>query len=126
MRLAVNKAIFEAVTAAVAPVPVRDHLRQDGQLPDVVLTPFSESDWGTDTETGADLEFNVSCWSQKRGWREASQLYGQVLVALNRVALPLEEGHCVTCHMVRAQALEEPDAIRRRILVTFRILVDYA
>lgn len=126
MRLEVNKPIFQAVKTACDPVPVRDHIVEDGQLPDVIVRPSLENEWGTDTETGADLEFTVACWSKLRGWREAAQLYKKVLTALDRVPLDLEEGHCVTCHFLRAQAVEDPDGIRRQIIATFRVLVDYA
>lgn len=127
MRLAVQKAMFQALKTAFESAPamtVLDHTPDERQLPVVELVAPAETEWGTDTETGADIEWSVRLWSAQRGWRESTQMKQRAFAALDRVPLALDEGHCVTCHYLRAVALEEPDGIRRSILATFRILVD--
>ncbi|WP_439816223.1 DUF3168 domain-containing protein [Zavarzinia sp. CC-PAN008] len=78
--------------AALAGTRVFDHVPRRVAFPFVSLRLEETADDGTKTGAGLVARFEITCWSRRHGAAEALELAGGVVLALDRVALPLGGG----------------------------------
>jgi hypothetical protein len=81
-----QKAVYAALTAAVAPTVVYDDTPDNVALPYVQIGEFEEEPWDTDTTIGRETTFLVHTWSRYDGMKsvEVSDGYSQGSTAQSR------------------------------------------
>lgn len=92
--LIVQKAVYDALTAALAPVPVYDMAPQTATYPHVELIIATEPD-ETKTDFGQAHVIELHVWSRARGQKEVKEIIAAIYTALNGVTLTVP-GFAVT------------------------------
>ena len=119
---AVQKAIFDALTAALAPVPVLDLAGPNQVYPYCTIGEFTGGQSDTLTEQAVDLEVTVHLWSRQPGMQEVQTLMETAKNALDRQRLPAAGFHWVDTIWIFAQTLRDIDGQTRHGVLRFRIL----
>lgn len=131
---AVQTAIYDALsgdtTLASLVVGVYDNVTQpsdggDGaNYPYIVVGESTSNPWDTDTETGFDVVFTIHSWSRYRGMKECKQIQTEVYNILHRGIFSVTGYTLVTCEMLSADVVLDPDGLTRHGTQTFRLLLD--
>jgi len=105
-------AMFNRVSALVAPTPVFDHPPQDlvplyVQIGDFVATPSN-----TKSVNGTDSSFEINTYSRARGYTETKQLLDRIHNGLHRQRLTLASGQAVIPQFEFSDLFPEPDGVR--------------
>lgn len=118
----VQTALFDALAAALAPVPVVDHAGPNQAFPYVTIGEFVGAPAETLAEQGADLDVTVHVWSRQAGMQECQALMTAAKSALDRQRLPATGFQWVDTQWLSAQTLREPDGATRHGILRFRVL----
>ena len=113
IRLAVQKAVYEAAQTALAAlaVPVYDHPPHSQAAPFVVFDLHQ-----TVPLDGADLygythQFYLSVWSSYRGAREVETILAALRSGLHNQTVTLETGTCALCQVSDQRSQRDADGI---------------
>jgi hypothetical protein len=117
----VQTAIFAALTAALAPVPVQDQAGPNQVYPYVTLGELIGEQFDTLGEEAADIEMTVHVWSRQAGMQECQQLMAAAKDALHRKRLPASGFQWVDTIWEYAQTLRDPDGMTRHGILRFRV-----
>lgn len=115
--------MFEALTAALAPVPVLDQAGPNQMFPYVTIGEFIGGESDTLNEQGQDLEITVHVWSRQPGMQECGELMTAAKDALDRARLPVSGFQWVDTIWNYAQTLRDPDGKTRHGVLRFRVMV---
>ena len=85
-------AIYNALTTALAPIKVYDHVPQDANFPYVVIGEGDAREFDTTTELGQEHQVIIHVFSQGRGKKEAKGIQKQIYDALHYQSLSLSSG----------------------------------
>ena len=119
---AVQKSLFDALTAALAPVPVLDFAGPNQSYPYCTIGEFTGGQSDTIGEQAVDLEVTVHLWSRQPGMQEVQTLMETAKDALDRARLPAAGFHWVDTIFIFAQTLRDIDGQTRHGVLRFRIL----
>jgi hypothetical protein len=120
---AVQKAIYEALTPALAPVPVLDLAGPDQLYPYVTIGEFTGEQNDPLIEHGTNLEVNVHTWSRYPGMAETQRLMETAQSALDRQRFAIEGAQWVDTIWIFAQTLRDPDGVTRHGVLRFRVVL---
>jgi hypothetical protein len=127
--LEVHKAVFDALTAALAPTPVYDIAPQDAAYPFVDLSsqmalPIVPGPGGTPLAGElAEHRMYLTVWSSYRGQAEVLGINAQIYAALHNQKLTLSAGNAVLCQVEAAESRLDADGLTHQGAVTVRLLV---
>lgn len=119
---AAQQAVYNALQAALAPVPVLDEAGPNQAYPYVTIGEFIGGHADTLNAEAADLEITVHVWSRQNGMQECSELMEAAKAALHRVPLAIVDAQWVDTVWNYAQTLRDPDGKTRHGILRFRIL----
>jgi hypothetical protein len=117
----VQAAFFNALTPALAPVPVLDAAGPNQTFPYVTVGEFTGGQFDTLGEQAIDLELTVHVWSRQPGMQECQQLMTLAKDALDRQRLPAAGFQWVDTIFTYAQTLREPDGLTRHGILRFTV-----
>ncbi|WP_062381981.1 DUF3168 domain-containing protein [Pseudomonas abietaniphila] len=123
--LALQKAIYEKLSASLS-APVFDDVPDDTPFPYVTLD--YEAVDNTTPISGKRREnrlFYLSIWSDYQGQAEVKRINGEIVDALDEVALPLATGTAVSVRVIRTETNREPDGKTYMGSVTLRIITQH-
>lgn len=118
----VQAAIFNALTPALAPVPVIDHAGPNQEYPYCTIGEFVGGHDDTLGEQAVNLDVTVHVWSRQPGMQECQQLMTLAKDTLDRARLPAAGFQWVTTIWLYAQTLREPDGETRHGILRFQVL----
>ena len=118
----VQTALFNALTPALAPVPVLDQAGPNQEYPYATIGEFVGGHDDTLGEQAVNLDVTVHLWSRERGMQECQQLMTAAKNALDRMRLPATGFQWVTTIWTDAQTLREPDGRTRHGILRFQVL----
>jgi hypothetical protein len=127
--LEVHKAIFDVLTAALAPIAVYDIAPQDAPFPFVDLSsqqalPIVPGAGGTPLSGElAEHRVYLTVWSSYRGQAEVLGINAQIYAALHNQKLTLSAGNAVLCQIDAAESRLDADGLTHQGAVTVRLLV---
>jgi hypothetical protein len=119
---AVQRAIYEALTPALAPVPVLDMAGPDQMYPYVTIGECTCDQDDPLLGQGVNLEATIHTWSRYPGMAEAQTLMETVRNTLDRQRFPITDAQWVDTIWIFAQTLRDPDGVTRHGVLRFRVL----
>jgi hypothetical protein len=119
----VQTALYDALTAALAPVPVQDQAGPNQAYPYVTIGELTGDQRDTLGEQAAGIEMTVHVWSRQPGMQECQVLMAQAKDALDRRRLPATGFQWVDTIWIYAQTLRDPDGMTRHGILRFRVEV---
>lgn len=117
----VQTAMFAALAAALAPVPVLDAAGPNQSFPYVTLGEFVGDQADTLAEQGVNLDITVHVWSRQPGMQQTQELMTRAKDALDRQRLPAAGFQWVDTIWTYAQTLREPDGVTRHGILRFTV-----
>jgi hypothetical protein len=128
--VALRAAIYDALVAD-APLTtllggpkVYDEVPRAAVFPYVTLGEAEISDWSTATEGGAEVQLTLHAWSRQGGHREAHEIAGALLQALDDAPLSLTDHRLVNLRFATADIRREADGRTYRALLRFRAVTE--
>jgi hypothetical protein len=118
----VQTSFYDALTAALAPVPVLDQAGPNQEYPYATIGEFIAAPADTLLEQGADMEMTVHVWSREPGMQECQQLMAAARDALDRQRFQGGGFWWVDTVWQNGQTLREPDGLTRHGIMRFRVL----
>ncbi len=119
----VQTALYTALTAALAPVPVLDLAGPDQRFPYCTMGEFTATpDDPVTAEQGVDLDMTLHVWSRQPGMQEIQQLMQTAKDALHHKQLAVTGFQWVTTVWEMAQTMRDIDGVTRHGVMRFRIL----
>ena len=124
LRAAIHAALTEdaALTALLGGPKVYDEVPPGAAFPYVTLGETRLADASTATEAGFEHQLTLHAWSRQGGHREAHEIAGALLQALDDAPLALAGHELVTLRFALADIRREPDGRTYHALVRFRAL----
>lgn len=123
-QLPLQKAIFDRLTAQLAPTPVYDDVPEEATFPYVVIGDDQGTAWYTKTFGGREVATTIHVWSQYRGEKEAKEIMDKVVTALTNITLSLTGNFTVVGAISDFDdVIREPDGITRHGAVRIRFIV---
>jgi hypothetical protein len=119
---AAQQAVYDALQAALAPVPVFDDAGVNQSYPYVTIGEFIGGHADTLNDEAADFEMTVHVWSRQPGMKECADLMEAAKNALHRVPLVSSDFQWVDTIWNYAQTLRDPDGRTRHGVLRFRML----
>jgi hypothetical protein len=119
---AVQQSIYEALTPALAPVPVFDEAGPNAAYPYVTIGEVIGGESDTLDKEAVDLELTIHTWSRQAGMLEISTIMATVKDTLHRKSLPASGFQWVTTIWIYAQTLRDPDGKTRHGVSRFRVM----
>lgn len=119
--LVVQKAIFDAVSAAVSPAPVFDHIPQDQPPPYVTVGDDTISYDDSKTSFGQEHSITIQVFSGRRGRVEAKTLMAQVYAALHQQRLVISGQTATPVKFEFGDSFMEPDGVHARVVHRYRL-----
>jgi hypothetical protein len=119
-----QKAVYTALTAAVAPVVVYDDTPDNVALPYVQIGEFEEVPWDTDTTIGRETLFVVHTWSRYDGMKDLKDLMDTVKAALHNQNLTVTGEYFVLCFVEDSRSMVDPDGRTRHGVQRFRVITE--
>jgi hypothetical protein len=123
---ALRAAIYDALIADGALLAVLGGARVYDEAPSVPVYPYVTlgdahiADASTATEAGLELELTLHGWSRQGGRREAHEIAGALLQALDDAPLVLDGHELVDLRFALADIRREADGRTYQALVRFR------
>lgn len=128
---ALQQAVLTALTGDAAlqalignPARVYDAVPPDPTYPYVVIGEGNAADWDTKDSDGMDQVMTIHAWSRYRGLKEAKQIMGAVLDALDQQALAVTGHTLVQLRFEFSDVLMDPDGLTRHGVQRFRALTE--
>ena len=119
----VQKAIFDALTPAVAPTLVLDQAGPNQPYPYVTIGEFIGGQADALTRQGNDLELTIHVWSRQPGFQQAGDLMTAIKNALDRQKFVITGAQWVDTVWNYAQTLRDADGITRHGVLRFRVML---
>jgi hypothetical protein len=120
----VQVAVYEAVTAALDPVPVFDAVPQGQAKPYAVIGDDTAADWPQSIDVdGEEVEITVHVWSVYAGRKEVKTLMGRIRAALHEAPLAVPGFALVSLRCLSERSFLEPDGATRHGVIRFRAQV---
>ena len=117
----VQKALYDALTAALAPVPVLDYGHNQA-FPYVSIGEMIAGQDDALKEQSVNIECTVHVWSRQRGMLEMSSLMAAAKDALDRKVLPAVGFQWVTTIWMYGQTMRDADGVTRHGILRFRVM----
>jgi hypothetical protein len=130
--VALRAAIYNALVAdtplaaVLGGAKVYDEVPRGAAFPYVTLGEAQISDWSTATEAGEEHQLTLNAWSRQGGHRQAHEIAGALLQALDDAALTLSGHRLVNLRFGTADIRREADGRTYRALVRFRAVTEPA
>ncbi|MDW3204571.1 MAG: DUF3168 domain-containing protein [Alphaproteobacteria bacterium] len=125
--LAVQKAVYQAIAAAVAglsPVPgVYDDVPDGADLPYVTLDMQDTQPMDGLTARRDEIRYYATVWSDYAGAKQVNEILAAIRPALHEVRLTLEAGTMIGCSVLRMRTARDVDDKTYQGLFTLRIRV---
>jgi hypothetical protein len=118
----IQQALYEALSVALAPVPVVDYAGPNQEYPYVTIGEFTGAHADTLAEQGADLELTVHVWSRQPGMQQTGALMEAAKDALHRQRFAVSGFQWVDTIWDYAQTLRDPDGKTRHGILRFRVM----
>lgn len=122
--LAIQKAIYEALDAALDPVPVYDKVPQNSTYPYIVLNNMEVANADYLNARKSEVFMYISVWSQYRGQKEVIELSQTIEATLHRNLFTLDTGRMVQCHVQNRNTMREPDNLTFQGMIKLRIICE--
>lgn len=126
--LAVQEAIFAALSAAY--LPVTDNVIEPSDAGDITEFPYvvvgddSFDEFGDDTTTGADGLLSVHVWSRHAGRKQTKELQAEIFDALHDEPLAVAGYETVLLLWVSSESFLDVDGKTRHGITRFRVIID--
>ncbi len=118
-----QKALFTALTEALAPVPVLDDVPQGQAFPYVVIGEDTVTDWPMlGDDEAEEIAVTIHVWSRYAGRKEAKELMGTIKAALHQQTLTVDGQQLVTLRFAFETLFMDPDGLTRHGVIRFRAL----
>jgi hypothetical protein len=114
------------LTSQLGGAKVYDEIPRAAVFPYVTLGEAEVSDWSTATESGEEHQLTLHAWSRQGGHREAHEITGALLQALDDAPLSLTDHRLVNLRFTLANIRREPDGRTYRAVVRFRAVTEPA
>ena len=111
-----------ALNALLGGAKVYDEVPREAAFPYVTLGEARMADASTASEAGLEHQLTLHVWSRQGGHREAHEIAGALLQALDDAPLALEGYDLVNLRFALADIRREPDGRTYHALVRFRAL----
>jgi hypothetical protein len=119
----VQTALYTALTAALAPVPVLDLAGPDQRFPYFTMGEFTATpDDPITPEQGVNIDMMLHAWSRQPGMQEIQQLMQTAKDALHHKKLAVTGFQWVETVWEMAQTLRDMDGVTRHGVMRFRIM----
>lgn len=118
----VQKAIFDALTPALAPVPVVDLAGPNQSYPYASIGELTAGEADLLIEQAVDIELTVHVWSRQPGMQECEQLMARAKDALDRRRLPATGFQWVTTIWNFAGTMRDADGKTRHGILRFQVM----
>lgn len=119
----IQGAIYHALTLALAPIPVRDHVHRDQAYPYTTIGEMSATPDDALTARGNDIELTVHHWSRQPEMAEIQNMMQRAYSALHYKRFRMEGAQWVQTVYVIAQTLRDIDGVTRHGIMRFRVSV---
>jgi hypothetical protein len=122
---AVQKAIYTAIAAAIAPKKVYDSVPQGAAYPYVVMDAqeIINADF---VDSRKDERFiYLSVWSQYRGQKEILDIMSQIDAALHHKSLAMDTGYMVQCFVQNKLTMRDSDNLTFQGSIKLRIITQH-
>jgi Protein of unknown function (DUF3168) len=126
LRAAIHDALVAdgALTALLGASRVYDEVPREAAFPYVTLGEARIADWSTGDEAGQEHQLTLHAWSRQGGHREAHEIAGALLQALDDAPLTLDGQHLVNLRFALADIRREADGRTYHALVRFRAVTE--
>ena len=130
--VALRAAIYDALvadtplTTLLGGAKVYDEVPRAAAFPYVTLGEAQVTDWSTATDPGEEHQLTLNAWSRQGGHREAHEIAGALLQALDGAALTLTDHRLINLRFGTADIRREADGRTYRALVRFRAVTEPA
>lgn len=126
LRAAIHDALVAdgALNALLGGPRVYDEVPRAADFPYVTLGEARITDWSTGTEAGAEHQLTLHAWSRQGGHREAHEIAGALLQALDDAPLTVERHQLVNLRFALADIRREADGRTYHALVRFRAVTE--
>jgi len=130
--VALRAAIYDALvadtslTTLLGGAKVYDEVPRAAAFPYVTLGEAQITDWSTATDAGEEHQLTLNAWSRQGGHREAHEIAGALLQALDGAALTLTDHRLINLRFGTADIRREADGRTYRALVRFRAVTEPA
>ena len=128
LRAAIHDALIaDTPLAALLGGPrVYDEVPASVVFPYVTLGETRVTDWSTGTERGEEHQLTLHAWSRQGGHKEAHQVAGALLQALDDANLTLDQHRLINLRFALADVRREADGRTYHALVRFRAVTEPA
>jgi hypothetical protein len=125
--LDVHKAVFGALSAALAPVSVYDLAPEDAAMPYVEIAkqqvlPVEQGLTPLDGDFARHMLY-LTVWSSYRGQAEVLGIIGQIRAALHNQNIALAAGTAALCQIASEETVLDADGLTHQGAVTVKLLV---
>jgi hypothetical protein len=126
LRAAIHDALVAnaPLTSLLGGAKVYDEIPRATAFPYVTLGEAEVSDWSTATEAGEEHKLTLHAWSRQGGHREAHEITGALLQALDDAPLSPVGHRLVNLRFTLANIRREPDGRTYRAVVRFRAVTE--
>lgn len=123
---ALQKAIFDALTVALAPAKVLDHVPEKTPKPYVTLGDIDTEEWGCkNAEDGTEHLINVECFADgDRGRKQVRVMQRAIYDALHHQPLTVADSNLVLIRFDSSSAGRLSDGLTYQGISRFRALVE--
>jgi hypothetical protein len=128
LRAAIHDALIAdaPLTSLLGGPKVYDEVPRAAAFPYVTLGEARVSDWSTGTDAGEEHQLTLNAWSRQGGHREAHEIAGALLQALDDAALALTGHRLINLRFALADVRREADGRTYRAMVRFRAVTEPA
>ncbi len=107
--IATQKAVYVALSAALAPIRVFDKVPQNSNPPYVVLDAQDIDHADYLASIKYKRRIYLSIWSEYSGQKEVLEILDTINMALHRQRLPMESGRMINCLVTRSRTKLDAD-----------------
>ena len=128
LRAAIHDALVAdtALTTLLGGARVYDEVPGGTAFPYVTLGECRIADWSTGSEAGEELNLTLHAWSRQGGHKQAHEIAGALLAALDDAPLTVSGHALVNLRFALADIRREADGRTYHALVRFRAVVEPA
>lgn len=120
-----QKAIYDALTAALTPTKVFDLVPKGSAYPYVTIGEEIAQPWDTMIDVGFEISFRIHSWSNAPGLKALKTINETIVATLHRAALTLTGFTLVTLEWELSETIGDPDDQEvRHSIHSFRALVN--
>ena len=121
--LAVQKTIYDVLTANSPSYSVYDDVSQDSAFPYYVIGDSTSNDFDTKTFNGLQTTVYIHSWSRYHGKKEIKEMMGAAYAALHNQTLTVTGYNFVHCLYEFSEYFLEDDGITRHGIQRFNLII---